>query len=558
MLLGEILVQKGFVTEPEVQAALDEQQEQSSSRRLGQLLLERGGITEYMLLEALGQQFSIEVIHHVDDHMLDPELVGQIPVDWSRSHELLPIRLNGKVSVLTSDPMAISDQDNVGNLLGVEPIPILAPSTVILKSIEHCYYQKTDSTQDLINELETTSRAESNIIPQSQDLLRIADHAPVVQLVNLILLEALKSGASDIHMEPLEDRLRVRCRIDGNLYEQPSPPKHLEAALISRLKVMGQLDIAEKRLPQDGTARVHVGARDIDIRISTVPVAEGERLVLRLLNRNTTLRPLQELGMSSHMLETFQRLLKEPHGIIWVTGPTGSGKTTTLYSALQELDTQNVNVLTIEDPVEYQLSNIGQIGVKPKIGLTFSMGLRHILRQDPDIILVGETRDLETAEIVIRASLTGHLVFSTLHTNDAANAVVRLIDMGVEPYLVASSSRASLAQRLVRQLCSHCKVSAPLEEELALLGPAAKKLEGEDVCKPKGCPDCLGGYKGRIAIFEILLINEDMVNTIRAGMSPSKLKQKAIDAGMKTLLDDGLDKVVKGLTSIDEVMRVTK
>ena len=385
----------------------------------------------------------------------------------------------------------------------------------------------------------------------------MAEHAPITQLINLVLLEAIKASASDIHVEPFESRLRIRFRIDGMLYEQTSPPKHLEPALISRLKVMAHMDIAEKRLPQDGVARVRIGEREIDIRVSSIPVAEGERIVLRLLNRSTTVLPLAGLGLSTVMLEAIDRLLVEPNGIIIVSGPTGSGKTTTLYAALQQLNKSRSNILTIEDPIEYQLADIGQIQVKPKIGLTFASGLRHILRQDPDTILVGEIRDLETAEIAVRASLTGHLVFSTLHTNDAPSAVVRMIDMGVEPYLLAACLRAVLAQRLIRRLCAVCRRPATLTEaEIAVLKTAHWAGKPAAVWSAQGCPACLEGYKGRTGLFELMIVNADMADAIRAEHPNSQaLRELAIRGGMTTMLDDGAEKLTRGLTSFTELLR---
>jgi general secretion pathway protein E len=343
--------------------------------------------------------------------------------------------------------------------------------------------------------------------------------------------------------------------MDGLLYEQTSPPKHLEAALVSRLKVMGGLDIAEKRLPQDGMARVRVGDREIDIRISTIPVAAGERLVLRLLNLDSAVLPLTALGMSEECLSQFRGIMEETHGAIWVTGPTGSGKTTTLYAALQELDTEHRNILTIEDPVEYQLPHIGQISVKPRIGLTFAQGLRHILRQDPDVILVGETRDLETAEIAIRSSLTGHLVFSTLHTNDAAGAMIRLTDMGIPPYLLAAATRAVLAQRLVRRLCPVCREQRDLKpKDQAWLGPHAQALSGR-AWYPKGCEQCLDGYRDRLGIYELLLMNEALQEAVRQGAGPTDIQQCAEQQPGLSMFQDALQKMVDGTTSVAEVLR---
>ncbi|MCX6996223.1 MAG: ATPase, T2SS/T4P/T4SS family [Kiritimatiellaeota bacterium] len=487
--------------------------------------------------------------------MLDPELVRHLPVEWARTHLVLPVRWQAEVGMLTCDPARLTVRDDLALLLGREVQPILAPRAEILRAIERCYFSKSDTTRELLRDMEEETPRGEPAGSRRDDLLHVADQAPVTQLVNLILIEALKARASDIHIEPFEQRLVVRYRVDGLLYAQASPPKHLEAALVSRLKVMARLDIAEKRLPQDGSARVRVGEREIDIRASTIPVAEGERVVLRLLNREAALLPLTALGMAGGVLERFRRLLREPHGVVLVTGPTGSGKTTTLYAALRELDTQHLNVMTIEDPIEYQIPGIGQIQVKPKIGLTFAEGLRHILRQDPDVMLVGETRDLETAEIIVRSALTGHLCFSTLHTNDALGAVVRLMDMGIEPYLLASSILGALAQRLVRCLCPECREPARLSaEERALLGPWAARLD-DGFWRVRGCPRCLEGYRGRTGIYELMTADAELLEAIRTRADLARLGQLARAAGMRSLWEDGLDKVRQGVTSLPELLR---
>jgi general secretion pathway protein E len=394
---------------------------------------------------------------------------------------------------------------------------------------------------------------------RTDDLLAAAEKAPVTQLVNLLLLEAVKRRASDIHFEPFESRLRVRYRVDGVLYEQSSPPKPMEAALVSRLKVMAKMDIAEKRLPQDGMAKVRVGEREIDIRVSTVPVAEGERVVLRLLDRSSALLPLSVLGMAEPMLRSFNGLIASPNGIVVVSGPTGSGKTTTLYAALGCMDSQRRNIMTIEDPIEYQIPDIGQMQVKPKIGLTFASGLRHILRQDPDIILVGETRDMETAEIALRAALTGHLVFTTLHTNDAPGAVLRLADMGVEPYLLASCVRGILAQRLVRRLCPACRREALIpHDKVQSLDVRLRKLEGQRGWSAVGCAKCLEGYRGRVGLFELMRVDGELQEAIRSGgLKADSLRSIAASHGMLGLADDGADKILGGITTLDEVSSVT-
>ncbi len=506
---------------------------------------------------SLALEFGLPFQSDVADESLDPALVRGIPVEWARSHGLLPVRIGGVLCLLTADPASVEKHQDIALLVGSELSPVVAPRKVILRCIERCYFSRRESTEDFLRDLdrETEGDLKSDEV-RSDDLLKTSDDAPVTQLVNLILLEAVKSRASDIHFEPFQSRLRVRYRVDGVLYEQASPPKHMERALVSRIKVMAHLDIAEKRLPQDGMARVRVGEREIDIRVSSVPVAEGERVVLRLLNRDSSVMTLGELGMPSTMFHSFDALLHEANGLVIVCGPTGSGKTTTLYAAIRQLDTKGRNVMTIEDPVEYQLPDIGQMQVKPKIGLTFARSLRHILRQDPDVVLVGETRDNETAEIAVRASLTGHLVFTTLHTNDAAGAVVRMMDMAVEPYLLASALRGVLAQRLVRRLCPTCRRPVMISaRELSVLGVAGKRLEGVTLYEPVGCPSCLGGYRGRLGIYELLVVDSEVEAIIRGGSSEARALQTLSGRNFRrTLLEDGIEKVLAGETSLAEIL----
>ncbi|MEI6167221.1 MAG: ATPase, T2SS/T4P/T4SS family [bacterium] len=508
-------------------------------------------------LRARALEFGLVFISEIGDESLDPVLVRGIPVEWARTHGLLPVRLDGELCLLVTDPAEVGKHQDIALLVGNELRPVVAPAEVILKAIERCYVSRKESTEDFLRDMDQpVDGGEKAGEARSDDLLKTAEEAPVTQLVNVILLEAVKARASDIHFEPFHSRLRVRYRVDGVLYEQASPPKHLERTLVSRIKVMAHLDISEKRLPQDGMARVRVGEREIDIRVSTVPVAEGERVVLRLLNRDSSVMTLGDLGMPEGMIHSFDALLHEANGLIIVCGPTGSGKTTTLYAAIQKLDTRGRNVMTIEDPIEYQLQDIGQMQVKPKIGLTFARSLRHILRQDPDVVLVGETRDSETAEIAVRASLTGHLVFTTLHTNDAASAVIRMMDMSVEPYLLAAALRGVLAQRLVRQLCPHCRKPVTVSpRELSLLGAAGERLQGATLYAPAGCPQCLGGYRGRIGIFEMLVMNSEIEALIRSGASAARQMRDLPGCETRlTMLDDGLDKVLAGRTSLAEIL----
>jgi len=513
-------------------------------------------VSEIDELRALAERYGLELLTAVSAEMFDPGLIANVPVEWARANGMLPLRIGGETCVATADPLAVRQQEDLALLIGQELRPVLAPANVIAQSIERCYFHKEDSPGKFLEDLRAPGIEERRAPSRSDDLFQVAEKAPVTQFVNLILLDAVKRRASDIHFEPFESRLRVRYRVDGILYEQTAPPKHLEEGLVSRLKVMARMDIAEKRLPQDGMARVRVGEREIDIRVSTVPVAEGERVVLRLLDRDSALLPLGKLGMPEAMRGAFEGLLAQPNGMIVVSGPTGCGKTTTLYAALGMLDAARRNILTIEDPIEYQLPEIGQIQVKAKIGLTFSQGLRHILRQDPDVILVGETRDLETAEISVRASLTGHLVFTTLHTNDAPGAVLRLVDMGVEPYLLAACLRGVLAQRLVRRLCPACRRETRLAGEPdAVLGPAGAKLVGRPFWAAGGCPACMEGYRGRTGLFELMVVVPEIRAGLRGGLRGADgLRATAGQHGMTGLAEDGIEKVLNGVTSLPEVL----
>ncbi len=505
-------------------------------------------------LHELAEEYGLQLIDQPAAIEVAPDLISDLPVAWAREQLLLPVRVDGVASVLTSDPLNLEKQQHVALVTGLPLVPVLASAEFVASCIERCYATGHDSPAEFIDEQLTMNAPEERVLG-AEDLLGGEGDTPVTRLVNLIVLDALKQRASDVHFEPLESHLRVRFRIDGTLYEQASPPRNMTAALVSRLKVMGHMDIAEKRLPQDGMARLRVGPREIDVRLSTVPVAEGERVVLRLLDRERALLPLGDLGLAESTLDGFRQQLRQSNGMVVVCGATGSGKTTTLYAALNEIDTSRKNVLTIEEPVEYQLENIGQIQVHPKIGLTFSMGLRHILRQDPDVVLVGETRDLETAEIAVRASLTGHLVFTTLHTNDAVGALVRLADIGVEPYLIASCLRGVLGQRLVRQLCPACRVdelvdAARVEE----LGAWASPLLGTTVSAPRGCAACMEGYAGRIGIFELIVVDDELRQLIRnASLDVTAVRRLLQARGVPGLVEGALAKVREGVTSLDEV-----
>jgi general secretion pathway protein E len=493
-------------------------------------------------LKELAARFHCRAVERVEESWLDRSLMEGLSVDFLRSGPMLPLRVEGQVLVCTPDPMVDARFPELALLLKGSVEPLLAPESEVRRAIDRCF-SKVEPTA------EPEAEADKGPGAEREDLLRQSDAAPVATRVSRLLLDALEQGASDIHLEPRSGRMQVRFRLDGVLYRQVDIPSGLEDALVSRIKIMARLDIAERRLPQDGNARVRVGEREVDIRVSSLPVADGERLVLRLLGRENTRFSLSGLGMPARMLEPFRALIHQPHGVIWVTGPTGSGKTTTLYAALQELDTARRNVLTIEDPVEYQLPNIGQVGVQSRIGLTFAAGLRSLLRQDPDVILVGETRDEETAEIVVRASMTGHLVLSTLHANDAVSASLRLCDMGVESFLVAEATRGALAQRLVRRLCPKCA----RETNAANLPTPLASLEGIRLREPVGCAECREGYRGRVGLFELLRVGPEIRACLRRGDAAEKVLEAARAEGFRDIWADAFDKVRDGVTSLAEV-----
>jgi len=431
----------------------------------------------------------------------------------------------------------------------------------VLRAINLFYERSGETPEEMVQSLDAESSDRIlHELEETEDLLEVSDEAPVIRLVNLILFQGVKERASDIHIEPFQKELKIRYRIDGILYNRLNPPKRYQAAIVSRLKVMAKLDIAEKRLPQDGRLPIKIADRDIDIRVSVIPTTFGERIVLRLLNKSSAHFGLQEIGLSPGHLKVLEELIQRPNGILLVTGPTGSGKTTTLYAALSRINSSDKNIVTIEDPVEYQLFGIAQIQVNPKIGLTFAHGLRSILRHDPDVVLVGEVRDPETAEIAIQAAMTGHLVFSTLHTNDAASAMTRLLDMGIEPFRIASVVRAIAAQRLVRVLCPDCKEAfSPPPEILRDTGILPARLGGRVIYRAKGCPACAGtGYRGRTGIYEIMLVSEPIRHLIMRKADSATIARQALEEGMKTLREDGAEKVLAGITALEELVRVTQ
>jgi general secretion pathway protein E len=505
----------------------------------------------------------MEQLDAIKDEDVDISLLKNIPVSFAKNNQIFPLRLHDSELVgAVADEKGMLALAEVSKSLGLKPKALKAPVGIILDAINRFYGQmgSAEEVMDTIAGEDLSSVA--TVFEAPKDLLELTEEAPIIRLINALLLQAVKERASDIHIEPYERELDVRLRIDGMLHRVLTPPKIIQDALISRIKIMSNLDIAEKRLPQDGRIRLLLGGRDIDIRVSVIPTSHGERAVLRLLDRKQGLLGLWEVGFSKEDEKRLEEYLKRPDGIILVTGPTGSGKTTTLYAALNRIHTEEKNIITVEDPIEYQLKGIGQMQVNPKIGLKFASGLRSIVRQDPDVIMVGEIRDLETAEIAMQASLTGHLVLSTLHTNDAPSALVRLIDMGIEPFLVASSLASILAQRLVRTICPHCKKShKPSDVEKSYVQNSMRTVQEASfvLYRGEGCEKCNGrGYFGRTGIFELLVIDNEIRPMITDKIDAQGIKNVAVSRGMKTLRKDGIEKVINGVTTLEEVLRVTQ
>jgi general secretion pathway protein E len=503
----------------------------------------------------------METIDVIKDEDVEVSLLKNIPLGFAKANQIFPIRISDSDLVCAvADDKGLLALAEVSRALGLKPKALKASAGVVLDAINRFYGQmgSAEEVMDTIAGEDLSSVATEFEAPK--DLLELTEEAPIIRLLNALLLQAVKERASDIHIEPYEKELDVRLRVDGVLHRVLTPPKIIQDALISRIKIMSNLDIAEKRLPQDGRIRLLLGGRDIDIRVSVIPTTHGERAVLRLLDRKQGLLGLWEVGFGKEDETRLEEYLQRPDGIILVTGPTGSGKTTTLYGALNRVHTEEKNIITVEDPIEYQLKGIGQVHVNPKIGLTFASGLRSILRQDPDVIMVGEIRDLETAVIAMQASLTGHLVLSTLHTNDSPSAIIRLIDMGIEPFLVASSLTVVLAQRLVRTICPDCKEAyGPSDVEKAYFSSFAHQPAPFLLYRGKGCEKCIGkGYLGRTGIFELLVIDNEIRSMISEKTDSQTIKNHAVSKGMKTLRTDGLEKALKGITTVEEVLRVTQ
>lgn len=557
-MIAELLTRQGVITEEALRRVAQGLSE--DGERLDRRLVRLGLVSESDLVDALCRETGL-MRARPDELAPLPELGRELPVGFLVQHSVLPIRRDGDlVTVAVSDPFDLEVLDELALLLDCRTQAVLAGVGEIEQAIRQAYGVGAEAVDRMLAAGDNGGGIQ--VIREEEDdpddLLEMAEDASLIQFVNQLLIEALKDRASDVHIEPGEGSMRVRYRIDGVLQQTATPKqiKQFQAAIISRIKIMANLDIAEKRRPQDGRIQLRIAGREVDVRVSIIPGLHGEGVVLRLLDREQASLGLGELGMPADTRRRMERLVSLPHGIILVTGPTGSGKTTTLYAALSTINSVDKKIVTVEDPIEYQLAGILQIGVQPKINLSFANGLRSILRHDPDVIMIGEIRDAETAEIAIQASLTGHLVFSTLHTNDAAGAVVRLLDVGAEPFLVASSLEAIMAQRLVRVICEFCKERC--RDEAVDLFRDATGRDAETLYHGAGCERCRGtGYHGRTGLFELIVLDEELREMILARASTGRFKQNALSKGMRTLRDDGWERVLQGVTTVDEVLRVT-
>jgi type IV pilus assembly protein PilB len=565
--IGKILVDLGFATKKQIKKVLKIQKQEDRDRQLGQILVDEGVINQKELTRALSEQYDMPVVD-LSSMDIPEEIIDAVPRDVAQEYGIVPVRLeDGTLTVAMSDPLDFMTLDNLRFVLNHDVKCVLTTEDQLRRAHKHYYDTDTSDTEfdSMLDELTDPEDDDIEIRDSDTDLDEMADEAegeesPVIRLVTLIISEAVKTGASDIHIEPMENRLRVRYRVDGICREVDSPPKRLQGSIISRLKIMAGMDIAEKRKPQDGRIKITLMGRDLDLRVSALPSTHGESLVMRILDKEEGLKSLEALGFHPEDKERFDNIISRPNGIFLVTGPTGSGKTTTLYASLQKLNRPDVKIITAENPVEYELEGINQSQVNHKIGLDFQRILRAILRQSPNIILVGEIRDQETAEIAIQAALTGHLVFSTLHTNDAPSALTRLVDIGVKPFLVSSSVQAVMAQRLIRVLCPACKEPyEPDETELRAVGLNREDLEGKKVYKSVGCGECDGdGFSGRTAVFELMEMNSTIREMTFNQEDTRKITEQARLSGMTTLLEDGVRKVLDGKSTFQEVLRVAQ
>ena len=557
--LDTLLLEKGGLTAEDLQQARAVVVQKNIS--LGRALRQHKAITEMDLLELLADCFGLQFCKSLPQG-IETDFTARLPIGFLKKNLLVPVRLDGEVCIAVNDPFEFQALDEASRILAIPGCRVvLSPESEIIRTINSAYDLAQGSAEQVIQDIDDEDAdLLFSKIEEIEDLLDDTSDSPVIRLVNLMLSQAVRGNISDIHIEPQQSNVKIRQRLDGVLYDMFTPPKHVQSALISRIKLMAKMNIAEKRLPQDGRIEIKVGNKDIDIRVSTLPTASGERVVMRLLDKSTIRLSLTDLGMTPERLELFSKMIRSPNGIVLVTGPTGSGKTTTLYAALSEINTTDINIITVEDPIEYRIPGIGQVQVNPKIDLTFASGLRSIVRQDPDVILIGEIRDLETAEIAIQSALTGHLVFSTLHTNDAPSTITRLRDMGLEPFLIGSSINGILAQRLVRVICDECREEyGPSPEELVRIGLSENQLPYGTLSRGRGCDKCLDtGYRGRTGIHEFLVLDENLKKMILQTSDANQLRSRAISQGMKSLLQDGADKVISGITTVEEVYRVAQ
>jgi type IV pilus assembly protein PilB len=561
------LVSSGKISDEDLEMALDHQQKEGG--RLGTQLVKLGLLDDEDLVEFLSQRYGVPAIN-LGEVEIDESIIKIIPADVARKYTILPVSKAGaRLTIAMVDPTNVFAMDDIKFMTGYNVEPVVTSESSLRDAISK-YYGSTHSIElkKVMEDITDTDNADLEVLDEDDDLdleelEQQSEEAPVVRLVNIILTDAIKRGASDIHIEPYEKEYRVRYRIDGVLYEMMRPPLKLKEAITSRVKIMAKLDIAEKRLPQDGRIKIKTKlakkVKDLDFRVSVIPAIFGEKIVLRLLDKDNLMLDMTKLGFEEESLRRFEQSIFRPYGMVLVTGPTGSGKTNTLYSALSRINTPETNIMTAEDPVEFNIGGINQVQMKEQIGLNFAATLRSFLRQDPNIILVGEIRDFETAEVAIKAAMTGHLVLSTLHTNDAPSSINRLMNMGIEPFLVASSTHLVAAQRLVRRICSNCKEPHDVPEQALLnIGFSKDELGALQLFRGRGCDNCSGtGYKGRIGLYEVLEIDEDIKDLILSGASAYELTEKAIENGMLTLRDSGMEKIRKGVTSIEEVMRET-
>ncbi|TVR49239.1 MAG: type II/IV secretion system protein [Puniceicoccaceae bacterium] len=562
--LVQLIVDKGLVPEEKVEEIrsrlVNPDDLTEAPRKLVDVVIEECGLSQDQVTELLAEEFSMPMVS-LKGHKASQDALRTLPRHLANRYEVFPVERQGNsLKVAISNPLDVDGIDSLSHVLQLAIEPCVASSEEIREAIIQHYGTGEATVESVLDEFSEDDKKKDSFEAQMRDDESVAESdAPIIRLVQLIINEAMKRRASDIHLEPLEKRFRLRYRIDGVLLEAEGPPKRLQLAIISRLKIMANISIAEKRIPQDGRIQVTTEGKDIDLRVSSLPTAHGESIVMRILDKEGLMLGLPELGFLSDDQATFERLISLPDGILLVTGPTGSGKTTTLYACLNYINRPDRKIITVEDPVEYQLSGINQVPVRAEVKMTFANALRSMLRQAPNIIMIGEIRDLETAEIAINASLTGHMVFSTLHTNDAPGAVTRLIDIGVKPFLVSASLRAAMAQRLVRKICPRCRGPyEPDSRELRSLNISADMTEGAKFMSGKGCTYCHGtGYRGRMGIFEVCLVTEDIQRLIYDAVSTSRLRAKAREQGMRTMREDGVRKVLAGLTTIEEVVSIT-